>query len=191
MSAPSRNPFFSSLRLYAEIARFRRGPEDLPTSASLLVTTVIASFMVSLGFSMLLSQGSPRMVGPQVVDVILTLLWLVVLLRLAGKPERFLQTATAIFGFHLILAPLVAVIEALLGAYGQDPSWLVPSRLLVLGLLGWALAVTVRILASATAWPVFLCISVVLLLELVEWTVLLVMFPELMGAALAPAPATA
>ena len=183
MSAAPRNLFTGSLRLFADIARLRRGPEDLPVSTTLLVTTIVGSFLLSLMLSLLLPQRSARIAGPLLVDALLTLLWLAVLLRMARRPERFLQTATAVFGFHLVLAPLIAVLQALLGRYGQDPSWQIPLLLMVLSMVGWTLAVSVRILASATGWPVYLCVAVMLLQELVEWSVLMVLFPELTATA--------
>jgi hypothetical protein len=187
LSEAPKNQFVASLRLFVEIARLRRGPEDLPVSSSLLATTIVAYFLVSLVLTLLLPHQSGQIVAPLVVDVILVLLWLALLLRLARKPERFMQTATAFFGFQLVLAPLFMVGLALVGSYGEDPSWQVPVMLLVLVLGGWALAANTRILASATGWPLFLCVALVLMQALVIRSALLAIFPEVQASAAATA----
>ncbi len=162
-------------------------------SASLLVTTLIAYSALSLALTLLLPDPPGRVVAQLFVDTALALLWIAVVLRIARKPERFLQTATAVFGFQLVVAPVFMAGQALLGTYGEDPTWHVPVLLLTLVLGGWALAVNSRILASATGWPVFICLALVLLQALVTWSVLVGLFPEILAAppAAPAAPAAA
>ncbi len=50
------------------------------------------------------------------VEVSFMLLWYALLLRLVGRRERFLQTATAVFGFQLLLAPLLVACSGWCGA---------------------------------------------------------------------------
>lgn len=186
MSAAPQNQFVTSLRLFVDIARMRRGPEDLPVSASLLATTVIASYLLSVGCTLLLPDSSAEIAGPLLVDVLLSLVGTAVVLRIARRPERFLQTATAMFGFHLVLVPVSVLVQALLGHFGEVPSWQLPLTLLVIGLGGWMLAVGTRIISSATGWPLLVCIALLLVQELLIWRVLVLLFPEY-GAAAATA----
>ena len=93
--------------MFADIARLRRGPEDLPSSASLLLLTTVAYAVLD---ALLLSiapglPGNPALlIG---IDIGVTLAWYAMLLRIAQKPERYLQTVTAVLGFQLVLAPLL------------------------------------------------------------------------------------
>ena len=80
----------SLVRLYADIALLRRGPEELPASLFLLLGTVVANFLVNFIVSTLL----PPFPGPWhlhlAVDILFTLAWYAVLMRLFARPERFL-----------------------------------------------------------------------------------------------------
>ena len=181
MSASPGNQFASSLRLFVDIAMLRRGPEDLPVSTSLLVTTVLAAVLLSLGLSSLMPQGSTPVAGPLLTDTVLTLLSLALLLHIARKPERFLQTATAMFGFHLLLAPLLILLEALIEKYAEVPSWQLLLMLVFIALGGWTLVVSARILHSATGWPVFMCVAMVLLQELAILGVVIALFPDVIA----------
>lgn len=183
MSAAPNNQFVTSLRLFVEIARLRRGPEDLPVSASLMLATVTAYMALNLVLSQLVPGPQRQAVVQLVADVALVLLWLAALLHVARKPERFLQTATALFGFQLVMAPLFMAGLALWGSQGEDPAWQVPVALLMLALGGWALAANTRILVSATGWPAILCVALVLLQALVIQAVMLQFFPETPAAA--------
>src|SRR6516164_10676538 len=90
------------IRLYAQIALLRRGPQDLPASRLLLALTVGAFLAVHFAVSSLLPPDN-RWPGILVVATLFTLLWYVLVLRLAGRPERTLQTTTAVFGFQTVL----------------------------------------------------------------------------------------
>jgi hypothetical protein len=182
LSAAPSNTLSASLRLFFDIARLRRGPEDVPVSAALLIATLVAYCLLSVVLTLALSSESTQVVAPLAVEVVLALLWIAVVLRLARKPERFMQTATAFFGFQLVLAPLVTVTLALMASHGQDPTWQVPVLLLVLALVGWTVTVSTRIFVSATGWPVFLCIALVVLQALAIRGVLLALFPEVAPA---------
>jgi hypothetical protein len=145
--------------LFVDIARLRRGPEDLPVSRALLVATLVAYVAIKA----LLLAIEPNMPGnPAVligIDLGVTLLWCAALLRMAHKPERFLQTMTAILGFQLVLSPLQFASGWLFLKYGTDQAWQLPVQLLALAIGVWALVVLARILRSATGWPMFSCVA--------------------------------
>ena len=116
----------SLVRLYADIALLRRGPEELPASLFLLLGTVVANFLVNFIVSTLL----PPFPGPWhlhlAVDILFTLAWYAVLMRLFARPERFLQTTTAVFGYQTVLAPVWIATAWLAGRFQQDDAWLIP-----------------------------------------------------------------
>lgn len=158
--------------LFVDIARLRRGPEDLPASTNLLLLTMIGYAVVDallLSVAPDLPGNSALLIG---IDLGVTLAWYTIVLRIAGKPERFLQTVTATFGFQLVLAPLLIASGWLYLNYQKDPTWQLPVAFLRLVIEVWALIVLARILRSATGWPMFGCVGLSIAQELI--TLLLV-----------------
>jgi hypothetical protein len=111
------------------------------------------------------------------VDTLLGVAWYWVVLRLAARPERFLQTTTAIFGYQTILAPALGAATWLFVQYMQDPVWQVPVALVLFALAIWTLSVNGRILRAATGWPQFSCVALVLLQAFVSRFIELGLFP--------------
>ena len=141
------------VQLYAQIAVLRRGPQDLPASTLLLVLTVIAYLCVNMLMSGILPplKGWP---GPAqvLVDTLFTLVWYVALLKLLGRPERILQTATAVFGFQAVLSPLLIASDWLVLRFGQDALWQLPVVSAGLLLLAWLIAASSQIVKAALEW---------------------------------------
>jgi hypothetical protein len=106
--APPSEDMRELIQLFAQIALLRRGPQDLPASTALLALTVLGYLGVNLVVSSVLPpvKGWPAQV---LVDTLFTLAWYVALLRLLGRSERILQTATAVFGLQGLLSPLLIV----------------------------------------------------------------------------------
>ena len=170
-------------RLYTDIAFLRRGPEDVPFSRRVLGLTVIAYMLLSLLLSTLMPVVADNRIALIAVDSALGLGWYWVVLRLAGHPERFLQTVAAIFGYQTVLQPAFVAVTWLFLRYMKDPTWQAPVSLLLLVLAIWMLAVNARILRSATGWSQFACLSVVLLQSLLGRLVETALFPDTTTAA--------
>lgn len=164
-------------RLYTDIALFRRGPEDVPVSAVLLALTVFAYMLLSLLLSTVMPVGDADRLVLIALDSFLTLAWYWVVLRLAGRPERFLQTTTAIFGYQTVLAPAFVAATWLFLQYMKDPTWQLPASLLLLALAVWTLIVNGRILRSATGWPQVTCVALVIVEALISRLIALGLFP--------------
>lgn len=167
----------SLARLYADIALLRRGPEDVPASTFLLAGTIVAYFLVNFFVSLLL----PPFAGPWhlhlLVDIGFTLAWYVALMRLLAKPERFLQTTTAVFGYQTVLAPAWIATAWLAGRFEGNEVWLVPVATAGLGMLAWVLAANARILRSALGLSMPACVGLVILQTIVGQLLLLGLFP--------------
>jgi hypothetical protein len=176
------DPTFTGLaplaRLYTDITFFRRGPEDVPFSRRVLVVTVLAYMLLSLALSSLMPVVVESRIALIVLDSGLALGWYWVVLRLAGHPERFLQTVAAIFGFQTVLQPALVSVTFLFLTYMKDPTWQAPVSLLLLVLAVWVLAINTRILRSATGWGQFACVSIVLLQSLIGRLLETGLFPE-------------
>jgi hypothetical protein len=169
-------------RLYTDIALFRRGPEDVPASVALLAITVLVYLIASLALSALMPVVEENRVALIALDSFFAIAWYWVVLRLAGRPERFLQTSTAIFGYQTVLAPAFVTGTWLFLRYMKDPVWQLPVSLLLLVLAIWTLVVNSRILKAATEWPQFVCVALVILQALVSRLIELGLFPESAGS---------
>jgi hypothetical protein len=163
------------IRLFAQIALLRRGPQDLPASILLLTLTVSAY----LGVSFLLSSVLPPMKdwpAPLLVDTLFTLVWYVALLRLVGRPERTLQTTTAVFGLQAVLAPLSIASEWLTRRFAEDAIWQVPVTCAGLLLIAWLIAASGHIVKAALEWSGTASVALVILQMLAGWLLLLALF---------------
>ena len=170
------------LRLYVDIAFLRRGPEDIPRASVVLLLTALGYFVVNAAVSVALPPLADRWPVRLTIDVVFILLWYWLLLRVTRKPERFLQTTSAVFGYQAIVAPLWIASGWLAGHFRNNTSLVVPVTLLLLAVFVWTLTVNVRILRSALGWPVGACIGLVCLQMVAEY---------LLNVGILPAPAPA
>jgi hypothetical protein len=165
--------------LYVDIARFRRGPEDLPVSVQLLLFTTAAYVVVDALMLLVLPLPDSSPAALIAIDVAVTLLWYGLVLRLAGKPERFLQTASAVMGFQLVVAPAFIASGWLFLKYQNVSGVQLLVAALRLALEIWMLVVFGRILRAATGWPLFAGIALAFSQELLTWLVASAVFPTL------------
>jgi hypothetical protein len=158
------------LGLFMQIALLRRGPQDLPASALLLVLTVLAYLGVYALFSCLLPPAKELPPGvrvewlaPLLIGTLFTLLWYAVLLRVVRRPERTLQTTTAVFGLQTVLALPWLAGGWLLQRYGEDTTWQVPITCVVLMLVAWVIAANSNIVRAALEWSAMASVALVIL----------------------------
>ena len=164
------------IRLFMQIALLRRGPQDLPASALLLWISVVAYF----GINFLVSCLMPPMEGwpaALAVDVVFTLVWYFVLLRVTGRSERILQTTTAVFGFQAVLSPLLVISEWLMLRFAQDTTWQLPVALIWLMLVIWVIAANSHVVKAALEWSSAASVFLVILQILAGQLVLFALFP--------------
>jgi hypothetical protein len=174
----------STLQLFADIARFRKGPEDLPVAPALLAFCVVVGISAQallIGVMPVPLEGSALAII--VINAVVTLGFLKLLLILAKRPERYLQTATAAFGFQLVILPIAVGIGWLYLMFSTDPVWKVPVMILRVMLEVYGLAVMARILNSATGWSVFACVVLTLTRDVLSVLVIVSFFPQTVAAA--------
>ena len=139
-----------------DIVLLRAGPEQLPASSSLLGAVVAVNLAVSAMAYALISNAPNDWQTMLLVETIVSVLGLRAAFSLANKPERFLQTATAIFGTNTFFMPALIPMSATLLPYihKADPAVPAPAALSVLAaVLGiWLLVVQIRILRAAFEW---------------------------------------
>jgi predicted MFS family arabinose efflux permease len=150
------------IRLFVQIALLRRGPQDLPASGFLLVLTVIGYMVVVVVISSLLPPASGWSM-PLLVYVLFTLAWYVGMLRLLGRPERTVQTVTAVFGLQAVVSPPMIVSQWLMRRFGQDSDWQLPIAVSVLVLGIWLIAALSHVVKAALGWSTAASVALVIL----------------------------
>jgi hypothetical protein len=173
-------------RVFSLIALSRNGPQDLPASPILLGLTVVGFYLVNFAVNLVLpSEDSWHL--HLLVEVAFTLAWYAVLLRAFGKPERFLQTATAMFGYQLVLAPLSIATLYLSRRFGEDTLLQFPVVVIGLAIAIWIIRAGGYVLKAALELPMIACVVLILLQVLAGQLVLVAMTPEEAAALTQPA----
>jgi hypothetical protein len=164
------------IQLFTQIALLRRGPQDLPASLLLLALTIVGYFGVNVLVSSLMPPIKGWAAAHLAIDVVFTLVWYVVLLRVAGRSERTLQTTTAVFGFQAVLSPLLVISESLMLRFAQDPTWQLPVALMWLTLVIWVVAANSHVVKAALEWSSAASLVLVILQILAGQLVLFALF---------------
>lgn len=114
-------------RIFVNIALLRRGPQDLPASGFLLGVLLLVSGLVNLGVAFAFELDVGLMLGRFVLAAALSLILTIAVLSIASRPQRFLQTATAMIGAELVTVPFGLLLFILAKPYGnftEHPEWL-------------------------------------------------------------------
>ncbi len=155
-------------RLYFAIAIWRRGPQDLPAVGILLPLTIAAYVLLSAAAGALLPSLHPGRLLQVLADALFVAVWYWLVLAIARRRERYLQTATALFGLQTVLAaPSMAMIW-LMQRIDQQASLRLPVYIAALALVIWTLVAIGHILRAALQRPLALCLVLALLQMLVE-----------------------
>jgi hypothetical protein len=169
------------IQLFTQIALLRRGPQDLPASLLLLGIAIVGYYGVNFLFISLMPPIKGWQDAHLEVEVAFTLAWYVVLLRLAGRSERTLQTTTAVFGFRAVLSPLLIISQWLVLRFAKDMTWQLPVYFMWLMLVVWIIAANSHVVKAALEWSSGACVAL---------TILQILASDLLVLTLFPAPAT-
>jgi hypothetical protein len=165
------------IRLFTQIALLRRGPQDVPASTLLLGLTIVGYLAVNF----LVSTVLPPFAGPWpehlIVDVVFMFAWYLLLLRLVGRMERFLQTTTAVFGFQAVLSPMLVASGWLIHRFAQDSVWQFPVTLIGLALLIWVIVANSHVVKAALEWSMPPSVALVILQLLAGNLLVMQLFP--------------
>jgi hypothetical protein len=176
-------------RVFTLIALSRMGPQDLPASPMLLALTVVGYYFVNYAINLLMPAVDSWRVH-LLVDVAFTLGWYAVLLKAFGKPERFLQTATAMFGYQLVLAPLWIAAIYLSRRFNDDSVLQFPAAVIGLAIAIWIIRAGGYVLKAALELPMVACVVLIVLQILAGQLVLVALTPEGEAAAIEASKAT-
>ena len=166
----------STLRLFIGLLLRKAAPSDLPTSPRLLAVTFFALAALQGLFAGAFGEDPGAVLPRALFSGVLSLGWIYLLTRIHGKPERFLQTATAMLGVMLVVTPftlpLLAVAMPLVEAARTGQPAVDAGAVPLLALAAvfaaslYLLVVQGRILAESIERPFFQCLVLVLLGEL-------------------------
>jgi len=189
---PNPNVMKELVQLFTQIALSRKGPQDLPASSVLLAGTVVAYLLVNYIVSLVLPPITPWRLH-LFADIAFTVLWYAALLRAFGKPERFMQTTTAMFGYQLVLAPLWIVAIYLSRQYTADTLLQFPAAVIGLAIAIWIIRAGGHVLKAALELPMAACVVLIILQILAGQLVLIALTPDdplatTTAPAAAPAP---
>jgi len=140
--------------LFWSIALRRRGPEDLPASAFLFGVTLLAYIFAQLPIVLPGYGLSARLLGILMLDLVAAILFVWVVLILAGHRQRYLQTITAWLGVGILLALVAAPFSLWWQNVSDAESMSSILPLLVLfSVVVWSIAANAHILAQAISRP--------------------------------------
>jgi len=165
----------STLKTFLDILSLRAGPEDLPSSPRLLVGVFVLLVVLQSGFGAWLMPDEAALLPQALLSGLVSLGWLALVLRLFGKPERFLQTATAMLGVACAFAPIAIPVLATVRPTPGQPVAVSPLAMLAFLISLYLIYINGRILRSAIERPLFQCIVLFLLGEFVVFTLTLVL----------------
>lgn len=174
------------IKVFVDIALWRKGPQHLPASGLLLAVTTLAYFGMSLALGgaqqMLAADIKGRPVDPVLARTLLELAivlgWMWLLLALFKRGDRFWQSATALMGTGIVISPIVIVAQLALWRIGPNNpvAWPVWLTLLAAGI--WYLLVVAHIVRSALDIKLFPAIVLTMLYAVSEYFILV----RLLGA---------
>jgi hypothetical protein len=152
------------IRLFVDIAVWRRGPQDLPASSTLAwLVTVFYAFTSAIQVGMM-GWNLRSAVVLIMLDMGLQAAWLWGLLVFYAKAPRFLQSYTAFLGVGALITMTDVVISGLMSVLGiSDDNPGNPWPLLHLGLV---LLMLGRVLQQALERSLFLTMSLTLVIML-------------------------
>jgi hypothetical protein len=171
--------------LYWSVCQMRRGPEDMPHSAGLLVLVLLLDMALGIGIQWL-SEPVSAVAAVGIVLLALALdalvLWALVLFK--QRELRYVQSLTTIYGVDFMIGLLALPLVVITVAAGDTP-WLVALVALQMLLVGWNLGVRGFVYHRTLDIGIFQASMLSLTLFLLHVFLAAKLFPEL----LAPAPA--
>ncbi|ADC70873.1 conserved hypothetical protein [Thioalkalivibrio sp. K90mix] len=137
----------NSLWTMLDILRLRRGPQDLPADGGTLIFWLGIALVTGMAVGIPM-YGTSQALILNVLDLAVLYLFIVVVLRLGGVPDRWRQTFTAMAGTGALLGLLMALLM-LIDAPADPEEVSTGALLALLTLVAWLLLVFGHILQQA------------------------------------------
>jgi hypothetical protein len=140
------------IQAFVEIARWRKGPEDLPASGFLLVMTLGGYVLASIATVLFYANGVADLLAQVMLDVSLMFGFFGLLLVFYKKMPRFEQTMTALLGTGILLTFAALPLIAWLRFESAETTTSIPALLMFLVVL-WSISITGHIMRRALEIP--------------------------------------
>lgn len=137
------------INFFIDLALLRRAPQDLPSSSALLLMVLAAGLLAGLLLAVTAGAGVGIGLLQSILDLALMLAALSLALRWMGRPQRYLQTATALIGVDTLISLMALLPVGLARPVDADSGLLALAGLLFLMLVGWSVLATGHILRHA------------------------------------------
>lgn len=160
------------LHFFLDLCLLRRAPQDLPAAPLLLTLAALAGMIGSLLLA--LSAGQRPLVGllQGGMDIVLLLALLSAVLRMADKPARLLQTATALIGVDTLIGLIALLPLTLAMGAGDQSARLALAGLLFLALVVWGVVASAHILRHALEIPLIQGVFIALAYDVLSFLVI-------------------
>lgn len=133
-------------KAFWDIALWRRSPEELPASVFLLCLVSAASAILEVLDALLPPAPAGEILTRVALSVALPLVFAWLVLAIARRRQRFLQTGTALIGVAVLADFVLYPLSSLLNFIGVDRPLALPVGVLLMAGLIWYL------LACANIW---------------------------------------
>ena len=138
-------------KLFLDICLLRRGPQDVPASATLFAMVLVASLLIDV---IVVASRSP--VDEALLMVLINtstmLLVVFILLRILGHAARSLQTLTALLGTGVIISCLLLPMLAMNAIFATESSMF---EFFLVAFNFWSLVIITHILRHALEITLF------------------------------------
>lgn len=158
---------------FIQLALLRRGPQDLPASAALVLVLAVLSVLVGAVGGIELFGGLAAALGANLLDLALSMTMLFVLLQFKGHSARWLQTAGAFLGLGVLAGVVMLVVRAMSGALGVAEITL----LLDLVLIVWLHLALGSVLRHALEMPLLGGVAIVFAYSIMAFNLIARIFP--------------
>ena len=159
---------YALFNLFLDICLFRKGPKDVPASAALLKTCLLAYGLSGL-LVLMLSTPAPVALLQILLDLVLLsgLLHLALIVR--RHPQRFEQTLSALTGTGSLMALLALPLMSWIIQQSPSGAAELPSALL-LALMVWSIAIMAHILRQTFETSIWIGVLYAVGYTFLSWT---------------------
>lgn len=164
---------YEFLKLFFDICRLKKEPQDIPNSVWLLRLLIIIYILISF-FTLFLSTDVINAILQVIVEISLLLGLTWIILWLAKKSERYQQTSCALIGTDALLS-FIALPAIATMTLGQNSGL---GLIAIIILMLWHWLVSGYIFGKALAQPFIFGLGVSFMYLLTSFQLITVLFPE-------------
>ncbi len=156
---------------FFDICRLRLGPQDLPTSKTLLGLTLIFYTIISLMLS-LIQMSLGKSLLSAIIDTGLLVILVGSLLYFTSHYERVIQTLTALAGTNILFGIPTIPLVFFIGQKSLNNNQVDFMVLLLFGVVMWNFIVYAHILRNSLEIPMFASFALTILISILTFSIL-------------------